>query len=220
MRPSTHAFAASALMICAGTSAASLCEYRPSVIAGAMSSGTAKAAAAGEIAIRDSGFYTLVYNDSGFTLLGTTLATTAASGTVGIITGAGGVLGTVGAVLMAPATLIAGGVALVGVGGLEAACYFTDERVTDYDAVLVLMEHFAANHPEDRFALVRGMEGRNDDAILIWNPRRGEQDRYLVSELYVVNGTLMHRRMGPNRNLGQITYVDPASGPDIPAPSD
>jgi hypothetical protein len=200
--------------------APALCDYRPSVIAGAASTGAGKAAAAGETAIRDSGFYTLVYNESGFTLLGSTLASTAATGTVGIITGAGGVLGTVGAVLMAPATLIAGGVALVGVGGLEAACYFTDERVTEYDAVLALMEHFAANHPEDRFALVRGMEGRNDDAILIWNARQGEQDRYLVSELYVVNGTLMHRRMGPNRNLGQITYVDLDADPAAPSETD
>jgi hypothetical protein len=200
--------------------APALCDYRPSVIAGAASTGAGKAAAAGETAIRDSGFYTLVYNESGFTLLGSTLASTAATGTVGIITGAGGVLGTVGAVLMAPATLIAGGVALVGVGGLEAACYFTDERVTDYGDVLALMEHFAANHPEDRFALVRGMEGRNDDAILIWNARQGEQDRYLVSELYVVNGTLMHRRMGPNRNLGQITYVDLDADPAVLSETD
>lgn len=220
MRSPRHVLVASTLMICAGTVASALCDYRPSVIAGAASSGAGKAAVAGETAIRDSGFYTLVYNESGFTLLGSTLASTAATGTVGIITGAGGVLGTVGAVLMAPATLIAGGVALVGVGGLEAACYFTDERVTDYGDVLALMEHFAANHPENRFALDRGMEGREDDAILIWNPRRGELDRYVVSELYVVNGTLMHRRMGPNRNLGQITYVDPNADPENPVPSD
>jgi len=220
MRSPRHVLAASTLMICVGTVAPALCDYRPSVIAGAASTGAGKAAAAGETAIRDSGFYTLVYNESGFTLLGSTLASTAATGTVGIITGAGGVLGTVGAVLMAPATLIAGGVALVGVGGLEAACYFTDERVTEYDAVLALMEHFAANHPEDRFALVRGMEGRNDDAILIWNARQGEQDRYLVSELYVVNGTLMHRRMGPNRNLGQITYVDLDADPAVLSETD
>ena len=220
MRSSRHVLAASALVIFSGNAASALCDYRPSVIAGSVSSGAGKAAAAGETAIRDSGFYTLVYNDTGFTLLGSTLATTAASGTVGIITGAGGVLGTVGAVLMAPATLIAGGVALVGVGGLEAACYFTDERVTEYGDVLALMEHFARHHPEDRFAIERGMSGREDDAILIWNPSEGALDRYPVAELYVVNGTLMQRRMGPNRNLGQITHVDPAGDPENVAPSD
>jgi hypothetical protein len=41
-----------------------------------------------------------------------------------------------------------------------------------------------------------------------------------VSELYVVNGTLMHRRMGPNRNLGQITYVDLDADPAAPSETD
>lgn len=172
---------------------------------------------AGSAAMKAAGFYTLVHSGSGLYMLGSTLAGASGAGTIGIIAGTGGVLGTVGAVLMAPATLIAGGVALVGVGGLEAGCYFTDERVTDYGAVLTMMKHFAANHPEDRFALVHGMDGREDDAILIWNPETGELDRYLVADLYIVNGTLMHRKWGPNRNLGQITYVDLDADPASPA---
>ena len=75
-----------------------------------------------------------------------------------------------------------------------------------------MMEHFAANHPEGRFVRVRGMDGRDNDAILIWNPETGELDRYLAADLDSVNGTLMHRKWGPNRNLGKIAFVDLRTG--------
>lgn len=223
MQFSRSALAACVLVVCGSNVAAAVCDYRPSVNLGSAPSsaivGAGGAAAVGGAAMKAAGFYTLVHAGSGLTMLGSTLAGASGAGTIGIIAGTGGVLGTVGAVLMAPATLIAGGVALVGVGGLEAGCYFQDERVTDYNAVLNMMEHFAANHPEDRFALVRGIEGREDDAILIWNPGTGELDRYLIADLYIVNGTLMHRKWGPNRNLGQITYVDPEADPLTLPPS-
>jgi hypothetical protein len=164
------------------------------------------AAGAGAV-MKAAGFYTLVHAGSGLTMLGSTMAGASAAGTVGIIAGTAGAIGTVGAVLLAPVTIVVGGVTAVGVGGFEAACYFTDERITNYDEILAFMQHLAQHHPEDRFQLVTGIPGRRDDAIKIWNPLDGDLDTYLVADLYIVNGTLMHRQWGPNRSLGYIAYV-------------
>ncbi|MBK5927280.1 hypothetical protein [Rhodobaculum claviforme] len=196
---------------------AGVCDYRPSAVLGqgsaAVVAGAGAATAAGGGALKAAGVYTLVHAGSGLTMLGSTAAGASAAGTVGIIAGTGGVLGTVGAVLLAPATIVVAGVTAVGVGGLEAACFFTDERVTDYDAVFALMAHLAEHHPEDRFRLVTGISGRQDDAIRIWNPETEELDRYLVADLYLVNGTLMHREFGFNRNLGRVALVTEVGAP-------
>lgn len=190
---------------------ASICDYRPSVVVGQGVASTLGGAAAGAAttgtAMKAAGFYTLVHAGSGMTMLGSTVAGASAAGTVGIIGGTAGAVGTIGAILMAPATIVAGVVTAAGIGGLEAACYFTDERITAYDDVLSFMQHLSHHHPEDRFQLITGIPGREDDAIRIWNADTGELDRYLVSTLYIVNGTLMHRKWGPNRNLGYIAFV-------------
>jgi hypothetical protein len=200
-----------ALGFTAGPVAANVCDYRPSMIIGQGTSGAVAAAggtAAGAGAVmKAAGFYTLVHAGSGLTMLGSTMAGASAAGTVGIIAGTAGAIGTVGAVLLAPVTIVVGGVTAVGVGGFEAACYFTDERITNYDEILAFMQHLAQHHPEDRFQLVTGIPGRRDDAIKIWNPLDGDLDTYLVADLYIVNGTLMHRQWGPNRSLGYIAYV-------------
>ena len=194
---------AGAAAVLATPAAARMCDYRPSVLLGpAAASAVAGATAAGGEALRVAGHYTLVNPASGLTMMGT-----AVSGTLGVLSGTGGVLGTVGAVLLTPATIVAAGAAALGAGGMEAACFFTDERITDYDAVLGLMAHFAAHHPEDRFRLIPGIPGRKDDAIRIWNPQTEALDLYMVADLYLVNSTLMHRRRGINRNLGQMAYV-------------
>lgn len=77
--------------------------------------------------------------------------------------------------------------------------------------MLALMTYFAAHHPEDRFRLVTGIPGRRDDAIRIWNPETEELDRYMVADLYIVNGSLMQRKWGFNRNLGYIAFVPDAN---------
>ena len=190
--------------------AASVCDWRPSALlnqggAAAVNVAGGAAAATGE-ALKTAGIYTLVQSGTGLSLLGS-----AASGAAALIGGTSGAIGTVGAVLLAPATLVVAGVAAMGAGGVEAVCFFTDERVTDYDQVLALMAHFAAHHPEDRFRLVTGIPGRKDDAIGLWNPRTETLDRHMVADLYIVNGTLMERRTGRNRNLGHIAFVPEAA---------
>lgn len=186
---------------------ADVCDYRPSVFVGNGASSAIVAAAGSGAAMKTAGFYTLTHASSGLYMLGSTLAGASGAGTVGIIAGTGGVIGTIGAALLYPAVVVVGGLAAVGVGGLEAVCYFTDERMTDYSEVLDFMTHLALHHPEDRFQLVTGIPGREDDAIKLWNPKTEELDRYMVSDLYIVNGTLMYRKWGPNRNLGYIAFV-------------
>ncbi|WP_333830311.1 hypothetical protein [Pararhodobacter sp.] len=179
----------------AASAMAGVCNYRPSTMVGgavtSMSAGAGTLVASSGAVIGATGYYTIL--QAGSSAIGAS-----AAGALGAIAG------TAGAILSAPATLVLGGVA----GGLEAACYFTDERVTDYNAVLAFMDHLHQHHPEDRFRLVRGIPGRQDDAIRIWNPRTEGLDRYLVAELYIVNGTLMvRRRWGIDTNLGNIAFV-------------
>lgn len=183
----------------------------PSVLVGKSTSSAVAAAGGAAVgagaAMKAAGFYTIVNAGSGLTMLGSTMAGASAAGTAGIIAGTAGALGTIGAVLLAPVTIVVGGVTAVGIGGLEAACFFTDDRITDYGEILAFMRHLAQHHPEDRFQLVAGIPGREDDAIKIWNPQSEELDRYMISDLYIVNGTLMYRKWGPNRSLGYIAYV-------------
>jgi len=190
------------LLTTASSALAGICNFRPSaMVGGAVASVTAGAgalAASGGAAVRAAGYYTIVQAGSTLGALGSSAIASSAAGALGVIAG------TAGAILSAPATIVLGGVA----GGLEAACYYTDERVTDYNAVLAFMDHLDQHHPEDRFRLVRGIPGRGDDAIRIWNPRTEGLDRYLVADLYIVNGTLMvRRRWGIDTNLGNIAFV-------------
>ncbi|MGY6633050.1 MAG: hypothetical protein ACXIU8_04835 [Alkalilacustris sp.] len=210
------------IMVLAGVAAtpakAQLCNYRPSALLG-QGAAVAVAATGGavQMAGQAAGFYSLVQADTGRSLLSSAIASASAAGSASLIAGAGGLLGSAGAALMAPATVVVAGVAAVGAGSMEAACYLTDERVTDYDQILALMVHFAEHHPEDRFRLITGLPGRQDDVIGLWNPRTEGLDRHMVADLYVVNGTLRERRPGPDRNLGRIALV---VEPDAPVPED
>jgi hypothetical protein len=161
-------FATLASVAMMSTSAtADVCDYRPSVMVGKGATSAAVVAGASGAAAKAAGFYTLVHASSGLTMLGSTLAGASGAGTIGIIAGTGGVIGVIGAVLLAPVTIVVGGIAAVGVTGMEATCFFTDERITQYDEVLAFMQHLALHHPADRFQLVSGIPGRKDDAIRV-----------------------------------------------------
>jgi len=202
------------LWLTVGTSAASaaVCDWRPSQFLG---SATAAVTGGSAIAIgtgmKAAGFYTLVHASSGLTMLGGTWAGVSAAGTAGIIAGTGGLIGTVGAILLAPITAILGGAAALGGAGFEAACYFTDERITEYSEVLLIMQHLDEHHAPERFRLVVGIPGRQDDAIRIWNAETEELDRYLVSDLYLVNGRLWaSRSWRRDVDLGMLLFIQPA----------
>lgn len=196
----------------ASTASGAACDWRPSQFVGtATTAVVGGGAAAAGVGMKAAGFYTLVNAGSGLTMLGSTVAGASGAGTVGIIAGTGGVLGAIGATLMAPVTVVVGGVLAVGGAGFEAVCYFTDERITDYSEILAIMQHLDEHHDPERFELISGIPNRQDDAIRIWNAETEELDRYLVADLYMVNGRLWaERSWRRDTDLGMLMFVQGA----------
>ena len=122
------AFAASLFVVSSSVSAA-VCDYTPSHLMGANASTaagvTTGAVAATGVGLKAAGVYTITHATTGAAMLGSTAAGASGAGTVGIIAGTGGFLGTVGAVLMSPFVIVPAAVAAAGIGIYEGACYFT-----------------------------------------------------------------------------------------------
>ena len=192
---------------------ATVCDYRPSELVGAAYSTSvvaiSSATAAVGVGAQAAGFYTLTHSVSGATMLGSTLAGSSAAGTVGIIAGTGSGIGAVVAVVTAPITITAAAITAVGSGAFEGACYFTDERVTDYDDVLVIMENMAANADPNHFRLLLPSDAlleTNEPIILVRNPVDETVGRFLVKDLYIVEGLLMNRDWFLNTEIGQVGF--------------
>jgi len=197
------------LSISATASQAGICDYRLSQFIGGTGAevvgGAAAGTAASGAALSAAGFYTLTNAVTGATMLGSTAAGASAAGTVGIIAGTGGIIGTAGAILMAPATITAGAVAAVGIGGLEAVCYFQDERITDHVKVLAIMKQLA-KHADPNYFILRG-EKSIDAATVDVRDADGNMVTYRVKDLYIVNGVLKNSDWGPNTVIGRIDYI-------------
>lgn len=212
-------FAPFALMLVMASQVhAEICDYRPSLLAGEAVAGAAVASGAAVAAAgagaKAAGVYTLVHASSGLTMLASTAGGASAAGTVGIMGGTAGVVGTIGAIVTAPATIIAGTVVAVGVGGFEGACYFTDERVTDYPDVLKRMKRIASTASHDQFRLIEENEPGENAAIMVKN-EDGDFDTYAVKDLYIVNNTLKNSDWGPDTTIGSLRFIpetDTASG--------
>lgn len=219
MRRNKIGFAVAWLTFLAPAAAMSgICDYRPSVLLagkGEASSGATASAL---------GFYTLANSTTGASMLASGGTGTAASS--GAAASSGG-LGAVAALVTAPATmLIAAGTAVV-VGGYEGACYFTDVRVTDTTEVLNVLRNLAGQADDSYFRLDENKAIPGDSALFVRNDD-GNMDRYLVKDLYIVNGVLKGRTWGPNKTIGKVAFVAPkneggtpdAAAPDTPAPTE
>lgn len=188
------------------------CDYRPSLLVGSGTAGALAAAGSGAAVAgagaKAAGFYTLVHAGSGLTMLGSTAGGASAAGTVGIMGGTAGVLGTAGSILMAPATVAGAAAAGVGIGVYEGICYFWDERVTDYDEVMVRMELIAENANPESFRLLKHYDaGQPGPSIKVKNHADGSWDQYFVENLYIVNNVLMHRDWFRNTTIGNLGFV-------------
>jgi len=140
-------------------------------------------------------------------MLGSTLVGASGAGTVGII-GGSGFAASVLAVLTAPITLIVAAGTTVTVGGLEAGCYFVDERITDETEVLEILRQVALTANEDYFKL---FDVSSEEAAEIGTVSRirvpdedGGYQFYDVENLYIVNGELLNRDWFFNTSLGNI----------------
>ena len=195
-----------------------ICDFRLSQLIGGASTGAAIAAtggtAASGLAFEAAGFYLIVHSTGGMTMIGSTLAGASGAGTIGIISGTGGGLGAVAAFLTAPVTIVVAGTASVGAGGMEAVCYFRDERITDYDDVLQILRGIAPNMEPSQFRLTEP-ESTQPRAFISILMEPGEPlVEFDVRNLYFVNGRLMHRDWGRNTIIGDLSALIRAVEPD------
>jgi len=187
---------------------AEVCDYRPSTLAGKAVTAVGTSVVGGSVAtgvgMQAAGYYTLVHAGSGLTMLGSTAAGASAAGTVGIIGGSAGFIGTAGAILMAPVTIVVGAVTVIGVGAFEGVCFFKVERVTDPYEVREIIESVVLQ--DDALNIVNTDQG---DALKI--TVLGESSLYTLRKLYIADGELMYRDLGPNTRLGQVNYQAPVA---------
>ena len=192
------------LLATASLANADVCDYTPSNLIGnaATTVGTAVAAggATAGLGMQAAGFYTLVHAGSGLTMLGSTAAGASAAGTVGIIAGTGGVVGAVGAFLMAPVTIIVGGITVIGVGAYEGVCYFQVERIEAPELVLEIVSSVAAN---DSSVSVE----QSDDGPVMVLVVDDKEERHLIEDLYIADGNLKVRSWGPDESFGPILFT-------------
>ncbi|MCI2399367.1 hypothetical protein [Aliiroseovarius subalbicans] len=143
-------------------------------------------------------------------MLGSTIAGASGAGTIGII-GGSGFAASVLAALTAPITLLVAGGTAVTVGGLEAGCYFVDERTTEEQEVLVILRQVALSANEIYFKLFDVSDEEAAEMGTVSRVRIPDEDGvyqfYEVANLYIVNGELMHRDRFLNTSLGNIAVV-------------
>ena len=197
---------------------ADTCDYRPSRILGdtgskaVIASGTVVSSATG--AATAAGLYTLVHAGSGLTMLGSTMAGASGAGTIGIIAGTGGAIGTAGAIILNPFVWVPAAIVGVGGGGFEAACaFFVDERITEYDEVLAVMESFAIHADPQYFRILTNAI----PAFISLSDGEGAWIRYDIEGLYIADGVLKHRDWGPNTVIGRVVLL---SDPDVKVVTD
>lgn len=200
---------AAASLFAATPAFASLCDYKPSKLAGEMASSAVATVGGGTAAagagLKAAGYYTLIHSTSGLTMLGSTAAGASAAGTVGIIAGSAGTGAAIASVLMAPVTVVVGAFTVVAVGGYEGACYFQVERVDDPFRVRGIIENIALNDPAVSVA------ESEDGPVMVLTSEEGRK-AYLLRDLYIADGVLMHRDWLLNTNLGPVAYVRPETG--------
>lgn len=187
---------------------ADTCDYRPSRILGDSGS---KAIIGGGVAVSSAtgaataaGLYTLVHASSGLTMLGSTMAGASGAGTIGIIAGTGGALGTAGAIILNPFVWVPAAIVGVGGAGFEATCAFlVDERITEYEEVLAVMESFAAHADPNYFRIVTNAI----PAFISLSDGEGSWIRYNIEDLYIADGMLKSRDWGPDTNIGRVVLL-------------
>ncbi|MFN3825149.1 MAG: hypothetical protein ACK4RN_14295 [Pseudorhodobacter sp.] len=190
-----------------------VCDYRlsqlvsPTAVTAAVTTSSA-VATVGPATMALGGLYFFPHATSGTLMLGSTLAGASGAGTVGII-GGSGFAATVLAALTAPITLIIAGGTVVTVGGLEASCsYFVDERITKEKEVRAILRQVALTASEISFKLFDVTAKETARTGVVSRVRIPDKDGryqfYEVSNLYIVNGELMHRDWFLNTSLGNI----------------
>lgn len=197
---------------------AKFCDYRLSQLIGsggaAAAVGASTVVAGGGTAMKAAGFYLITNATTGAAMIGSTAAGASAAGTVGIIGGSAAAGGVV-AFLTAPITVTIAALTAVGAAAVEGGCYFMDERITDFDQVLSIVQEIGERTDRSEFEVFptksenhKYNDGtRRANAIIRVKNSEGAKDQYLVSNLYIVNGELKHRDWGRNTSIGYVTVA-------------
>ena len=216
---------ASAFALLGSTALADVCDYRlsqmvsPKAATATVTTGSI-VATAGPTTMAVGSLYFFPHAASGTLMLGSTLAGASGAGTIGII-GGSGFAASVLAFLTAPITITAAAGTAIAVGGVEAGCYFVDERITDEEEVLAILRQLAATSNEEYFKL---FDVTDEEAAETGSVSRvripdedGEYQFYDVENLYIVNNELMHRDRFLNTPLGNIaaTIVADVTDPKL-----
>jgi hypothetical protein len=191
---------------------AGVCDYRLSQWANTAAAGGAvilggAGSTVGPTSMAIAGLYFIPNGTTGALMLGSTLAGASGAGTIGIIAGSSWAASVL-AVLTAPVTLLVAAGTTITVGGLEAGCYFADERITAEEDVLAVLRQVALTANEEYFKLFDVNEREASETGTVSRVRVPDEDGkyqfYDVSDLYIVNGELLHRDWFMNTSLGNI----------------
>ena len=196
-----------------GPAFAGACDYRPSNLMGggassAVATGGSALAAVG-VGAKAAGFYTLTNAITGATMLGSTAGGVSAAGTVGIMGGTAGAIGTVASFVMAPATIVIGAVLGVGVGAYEGVCYFTVERVDNSEVLEGIVDNLAENS-DPEYLRIATVEDTKLLLIATAHDDSGKAvgwEQYEIAKLYIEEGMLKHSDLGPNTKIGKVAMV-------------
>lgn len=194
-----------ALSLTATAANADLCDYRLSQLVERRGSPAVEAARAAQAQDPGPVLYLMINPATGETSLG---ATGAGTPDDGFLTRTARLLGSAVAVVSRGSSLASAGGAVIG-AGLEAVCFFQDERITDYDEVLAILRAVDANMPPDLFALIEPGEARRDALIRLDRNDGYDRVEFPVRDLYIVNGQLRHRTRGLNDVVGDIAVFMP-----------
>ena len=201
-----------ALSLTGSTVLAGVCDYRLSQMVNPAAATTVVAvggagATIGPGAMAIGSLYFFPHAASGTVMLGSTLAGASGAGTIGIIGGSGFAAGVL-AVFTAPITVfIAAGTAIT-VSGVEAGCYFVDERITEEEKVHAILRQVSLTANEEYFKF---FDVSDEEAAEVGTASRvripdedGEYQFYEVQNLYIVNNELLHKDWFLNTSLGNI----------------
>ncbi|WP_375691641.1 hypothetical protein [Pseudooceanicola sp. LIPI14-2-Ac024] len=180
------------LTLAAPAAHAGICDYRLSNLLGGAGTKAVELAKDGGGVLKEAGVLTLNNAVTGAGMLGSAFAGSSGAGVAGAAASA------------APIGLAVGAAVL----GSEAICYFLDERITDYDQVMIIINLLAADADPQYFELVVPDTPIDmQEYILVKDPEKGTVDKYMVTDLYIVNGVLKNRDKGRNTVIGNIGFV-------------
>jgi hypothetical protein len=105
-----------------------------------------------------------------------------------------------------PGIAVAGATAAVGLGAYEGVCFFRDERITDHDEVLGVLNAIGA-FADPAYFQVKQPSADRETAVLVVVNVAGETNEYEVQSLRIVNGVLWHKQRGRDIAIGDVGFA-------------